>query len=34
MGNYTKMADLVTGCEGTAYITMDGQNRYFLRCLK
>lgn len=34
MGNYTKMADLVTGCEGTAYITMDGQNRYFFEMSK
>lgn len=28
--NYTKIKDLVTGSEGTAYITVDGQNRYFL----
>lgn len=34
MGSYTKMADLVTGCEGTAYITMDGQNRYFFEMSK
>ena len=27
--NYTKLTDLVTGNEGSAYITMDGQNRYF-----
>lgn len=27
--NYTKLADLVTGNEGSAYITVDGQNRYF-----
>ena len=27
--NYTKIKDLVTGSEGTAYITVDGQNRYF-----
>lgn len=29
MGNYTKVADLVTGSEGSAFITVDGQNRYF-----
>lgn len=28
--NYTKIADLVTGSEGSAYITIDGENRYFL----
>lgn len=34
MGNYTKIADLVTGSEGSAYITMDGQNRYFFELSK
>lgn len=29
MGNYTKLTDLVTGSEGSAFITIDGQNRYF-----
>lgn len=33
-GNYTKINDLVTGSEGSAYITTDGQNRYFLNCPK
>ena len=28
-GNYTKINDLVTGSEGSAYITTDGQNRDF-----
>ena len=28
-GNYTKINDLVTGSDGSAYITTDGQNRYF-----
>lgn len=34
MGNYTKIADLVTGSEGSAFITMDGQNRYFFELSK
>ena len=25
--NYTRIKDLVTGSEGSAYITIDGQNR-------
>lgn len=32
--NYTKISDLVTGNEGTAYITVDGQNRYFFELSK
>lgn len=32
--NYTKLADLVTGSEGSAYITVDGQNRYFFELSK
>lgn len=32
--NYTKIDDLVTGCEGSAYITVDGQNRYFFELAK
>lgn len=31
---YTKIADLVTGNEGNAYITIDGQNRYFFEISK
>ena len=34
MGNYTKISDLVTGNEGSAYITVDGQNRYFFEVSK
>jgi len=34
MANHTKIADLVTGNEGSAYITMDGQNRYFFELSK
>lgn len=34
MGNYTKINDLVTGSEGSAFITMDGQNRYFFEISK
>lgn len=34
MGNYTKIADLVTGSEGSAFITVDGQNRYFFEMSK
>lgn len=32
--NHTKLADLVTGSEGSAYITVDGQNRYFFELSK
>lgn len=32
--NYTKIADLVTGNEGSAFITVDGQNRYFFELAK
>lgn len=32
--NYTKIADLVTGSEGSAFITIDGQNRYFFELAK
>ncbi|MFR1058914.1 MAG: phage tail tube protein, partial [Enterocloster sp.] len=32
--NYTKIKDLVTGSEGSAYITVDGQNRYFFELSK
>lgn len=32
--NYTKIADLVSGFEGSAYITIDGQNRYFFELSK
>ena len=32
--NYTKIKDLVTGSEGSAYITIDGQNRYFFELSK
>lgn len=31
---YTKIKDLVTGNEGSAYITVDGQNRYFFELSK
>lgn len=34
MDNYTKITDLVTGSEGSAYITVDGQNRYFFELSK
>lgn len=34
MGAYTKISDLVTGSEGSAFITMDGQNRYFFELSK
>lgn len=30
----TKISDLVTGSEGSAYITVDGQNRYFFELSK
>lgn len=33
-GNYTKINDLVTGSEGSAFITVDGQNRYFFELSK
>ena len=33
-GNYTKINDLVTGSEGSAYITTDGQTRYFFELSK
>ena len=33
-GKYTKINDLVTGSEGSAYITTDGQNRYFFELSK
>lgn len=32
--NYTKISDLVTGNEGCAYITVDGENRYFFELSK
>ena len=32
--NYTRIKDLVTGSEGSAYITIDGQNRYFFELSK
>ena len=32
--NYTKIKDLVTGSEGSAFITIDGQNRYFFEISK
>ncbi len=32
--NYTKIADLVSGNEGSAFITIDGQNRYFFELAK
>lgn len=31
---YTKISDLVSGFEGSAYITIDGQNRYFFELSK
>lgn len=34
MSNYTKIKDLVTGSEGSAYITVDGENRYFFELSK
>lgn len=34
MGNYTKLSDLITGNEGSAFITIDGQNRYFFELSK
>lgn len=32
--NQTKISDLVTGNEGSAFITVDGQNRYFFELSK
>lgn len=32
--NYTKISDLVTGSDGSAYLTVDGQNRYFFELSK
>lgn len=32
--NYTKLKDLVTGSEGSGFITIDGQNRYFFELAK
>lgn len=32
--NYTKIKDLVSASEGSAYITVDGQNRYFFELSK
>ena len=32
--NYTKIKDLVSGNEGSAYITVDGENRYFFELSK
>lgn len=32
--NYTKISDLVTGTEGSAFINVDGQNRYFFELSK
>lgn len=34
MGAYTKIDDLVTGSEGSAFITVNGQNRYFFELSK
>lgn len=34
MSKYTKISDLVSGNEGSAYITIDGQNRYFFELSK
>lgn len=34
MANYTKIADWVTGSEGSAFITVDGQNLYFFEMSK
>lgn len=31
---YTKISDLVTGSDGSAFITIDGQNRYFFELSK
>lgn len=33
-GVYTKIKDIVNASEGTAYITVDGQNRYFFELAK
>lgn len=32
--SYTKITDLVTGSEGNAFITINGQNRYFFELSK
>lgn len=32
--NYTKISDLVTGNEGSAYITVNGENRHFFELAK
>ena len=32
--NYTKISDLVSGTEGSAFINVDGQNRYFFEMSK
>ena len=32
--NYTRIKDLVAGNEGTAFLTVDGQNRYFFELAK
>ena len=32
--NTTKITDLVTGNEGRAYITVDGENRFFFELQK
>ena len=32
--NYTKISDLVAGNEGSAYITVDGENRHFFELSK
>lgn len=32
--NYTRIKDLVSGNEGSAFITVDGQNRYFFELSK
>ena len=34
MNNHTKIADLVTGTDGSAYITVDGSNRFFFELQK
>lgn len=34
MNTYTKITDLVTGSEGSAYITVNGENRFFFELSK
>lgn len=34
MAEHTKLSDLITGSEGSAYITVDGENRYFFELSK